>query len=186
MKRILSYFLQGLIFTVPGVVTVYVCYQVFVRIDRWLGLAVPGVGFAITLTAITLIGMLGSNLLTRSVLGRLESLLERLPFVRLLYSSTKELMNAFVGEKRRFDQPVLVAIMPGIDIRQLGFVTQASLMKLGESEHVAVYCPHSYNFSGQLWIVPRERVTPVDAASSEFMAFVLSGGVTDTPNLAPR
>ncbi|HLA90031.1 MAG TPA: DUF502 domain-containing protein [Gemmatimonadaceae bacterium] len=183
MKRLLRYFVQGLVITVPTLVTGYVCYVAFVTLDGWLRLPVPGAGFVITIVAITLIGAFGSSLITRSLIAALDSVLERLPFVRLLYHATKDLMNAFVGEKRRFDAPVLVAVTPDSEIKHLGFITQKSLALLGEAKHVAVYCPHSYNFSGQLWVVPRDRVTPVDSVSSEFMAFVVSGGVTDVPHM---
>lgn len=183
MKRLLRYFLQGLVITVPTLVTGYVCYVTFVTLDGWLGLPVPGAGFVITIVAITVIGAFGSSLITRTLISALDSVLERLPFVRLLYHATKDLMNAFVGEKRRFDAPVLVAVTPDAAIKHLGFITQKSLASLGEAKHVAVYCPHSYNFSGQLWVVPRDRVTPVDRVSSEFMAFVVSGGVTEVPSI---
>ena len=110
MKRLLRYFVQGLILTVPAVVTGYVCYGVFVRIDSWLQLPIPGAGFIATISAITLIGFLGPSLISKSLVDGFERLIERLPFVRLLYHSTKDLLNAFVGEKRRFDKPVIVAL----------------------------------------------------------------------------
>ena len=110
MKRLLRYFVQGLILTVPAVVTGYVCYGLFVRVDSWLHLPVPGAGFVLTISAITLIGFLGPTFLSKPLVEGFEKLIERLPFVRLLYHSTKDLLNAFVGEKRRFDKPVIVAL----------------------------------------------------------------------------
>jgi uncharacterized membrane protein len=82
-----------------------------------------------------------------------------------------------VGEKRRFDKPVIVSITPDDSVRLMGFVTQESLRHLGLAEYVAVYCPHSYNFSGQLYVVSASKVQPVDVASADVMAFVVSGGV---------
>jgi uncharacterized membrane protein len=178
MRRLLGYFLRGLVLLAPLAVTVWVCWLIFTNVDGWLGLPVPGAGFVATLVLITTVGFLGSNLLTRSAVNLLEELMSRLPFVRLLYGSTKDLLNAFVGEKRRFDKPVSVALQPDGSVRLVGFVTQESLPQLGMAGYVAVYCPHSYAFSGQLHVVLATRVQALDVASADAMAFVVSGGVS--------
>ncbi len=178
MGRLLGYFARGLVLLAPVVVTGWVCWVLFTSVDGWLGLPIPGVGFVATIVLITTVGLIGSSLLTRSAVGLLERLLSRLPFVRLLYSSTKELLNAFVGEKRRFDKPVLVALDGGGALRFVGFVTQHSLKHVGLDGDVAVYCPHSYAWAGQLFIVPANRVSPLDVASADAMAFIVSGGVS--------
>lgn len=177
MRRLLGYFARGLVLLAPLAVTVWVCWIVFRSVDGWLGLPIPGAGFVATLGLITLFGFLGSNLLTRSLVSALEAVMTRLPFVRLLYGSTKDLLNAFVGEKRRFDKPVIVSLTADHSVRLMGFVTQESLGGLGLEGQVAVYCPHSYNFSGQLYIVQTAQVQPLDVASADAMAFVVSGGV---------
>ncbi|MBL0940139.1 MAG: DUF502 domain-containing protein [Gemmatimonadaceae bacterium] len=178
MRRLLGYFARGLVLLAPLAVTVWVCWLVFKNVDGWLGLPIPGAGFVATIVLITLFGFLGSNLLTRSAVGLLEAVMNRLPFVRLLYGSTKDLLNAFVGEKRRFDKPVIVSITPDGSVQLMGFLTQESLDHLGLGGQVAVYCPHSYNFSGQLYVVPASHVRPIDVASADAMAFVVSGGVS--------
>ncbi|MBA3673054.1 MAG: DUF502 domain-containing protein [Gemmatimonadaceae bacterium] len=181
MTRFLNYFLKGIVFLAPLALTVYVCVRVFQTIDGWLGIPIPGVGFVVTVLLITLFGFLASSILSRSVLGVVEGLLNRLPFVRLLYSSTKDLLNAFVGEQRRFDKPVLVSPYPGGVARALGFVTQQSLGSIGLHEHVTVYLPQSYNFAGSLLIFPTSAITALDAESADVMAFIVSGGVTAIP-----
>lgn len=178
MKQLLKYFLRGLVLVAPIGITLYICYIVFVTIDRMLPTPIPGAGFLITIAAVTLFGFLASNLLARSVLSLLETVLERLPFVRLLYSSTKDLLNAFVGEKRRFDKPVLVSLEPGGSVKAFGFLTQESLDLVGVPGHSAVYLPQSYNFAGQVLIVPTAQITRVPAPSSDVMAFIVSGGVS--------
>lgn len=183
MKRILGYFLRGLMLTVPLVVTVWVCYAVFMKVDGWLGISIPGLGFVTTLTLITLVGALGSSILTASAVNLLEEVLNKLPFVRLLYTSTKDLLSAFVGEKRRFDKPVLVTLGADGSVKVLGFLTQSSAERLGVDASVVVYVPHSYAWSGQLLLVPSGRVERLATDSAEFMAFVVSGGVTDFPVL---
>jgi uncharacterized membrane protein len=181
VTRLLNYFLKGLVFLAPLALTIYICVRIFTTIDGWLGIPIPGVGFVITVALITLFGFLAQNLITRSVFGIVEGLLDRLPFVRLLYSSTKDLLNAFVGEHRRFDKPVIVNSYPSGTTKALGFVTQQSLLSLGLTEHVAVYMPQSYNFAGQVLIFPTNAITPIAAESADVMAFIVSGGVTAPP-----
>ena len=180
MRRLVGYFVRGLLVLTPVVVTAYVTWWVLGTVDSWLGIPIPGVGFVVTITIITLAGFAASTVITRSLVGALETLFGRLPFVRLLYNSTRDLLNAFVGEHRRFDQPVVVSVTD--DVRVLGFVTQETLTGLpGSAGAVAVYCPQSYNFAGQLLLVPATRVAPITAAASDVLAFIVSGGVTGAP-----
>jgi uncharacterized membrane protein len=181
MRRLVNYFLRGLVLVAPIAITLYVCWIVFVRIDGWLGLPVPGLGFVLTVVLITLVGFLGSSLITRGLVAVVDQTVGRLPFVRLLYTSTKDLLNAFVGEKRRFDKPVLVRISAQSEARMVGFVTQESLGRLGLPGYAAVYFPQSYNFAGNLVVFPSSLLEPLDAASADVMAFIVSGGVTGVP-----
>ena len=181
MRRLLNYFLRGLVLVAPIAITLYVCWIVFVRIDGWLGLPVPGLGFVITIALITLVGFLGSNLITRGMLAIVDHTVGRLPFVRLLYTSTKDLLNAFVGEKRRFDKPVLVRVSMQTEARMVGFVTQDSLDRLGLPGYSSVYFPQSYNFAGNLVVFPASHLEPLDVGSADVMAFIVSGGVTGVP-----
>jgi uncharacterized membrane protein len=183
MRRIFRYFVQGLILTVPAVVTTYVCYLAFTRIDGWLGISIPGVGFVVTMALITLVGFLGTTFVTRTLLSTFEEGLTHLPFVRLVYTSTKDLLNAFVGEKKRFDKPVVVDFTADGAIKCFGFITQEAADSLGAAESVVVYFPQSYAFAGWTFVVPVSRIKRVESISSDFMAFVVSGGVTDVPRI---
>jgi uncharacterized membrane protein len=178
MSRILKYFLRGLVVVAPLAITVYVCVLVFRTIDGWLGLPIPGVGFLITILLILLVGFLASGLFTRGVVAALDEVLERLPFVRLLYSSSKDMLNAFVGEKRRFDKPVLVSLSADGSLKVLAFLTSDSLASLGVSDHVSVYMPQSYGLAGHILVVPADRVQRIEADAATVMAFIISGGVT--------
>ena len=182
MSRLLNYFFRGVIVVAPVAVTIYVCVAIFTSIDNWLGFRIPGVGFLLTIVLITLVGVLASNLITRGLLAAVESILERLPFVRLLYGSTRDLLNPFVGEKRRFDKPVLVTPVAGSSVRVLGFLTQESLAVVGMSDYVTVYVPQSYGLAGQLIVVPATQAAPLMAESADVMAFIISGGVTQMPD----
>jgi uncharacterized membrane protein len=102
----------------------------------------------------------------------------RLPLLRLLHTSIKDLMSAFVGERRRFNRPVLVDMGADGRIKVAGFVTRDSMANYGRPDDVAVYFPQAYNFAGQVVIVPRTAITALDRDSSDVMAFIVSGGVT--------
>ena len=178
-RRIVAYFFRGLVLLAPLAVTIYVCVVLFRAVDGWLGISIPGVGFVATLLLITLVGFLGSNLLTRGAVSVFDGLLNKLPFVSLVYGSTKDLVKAFVGEKRRFDKPVLVQLFAGGHAHLLGFVTQESLAQLGRESLVSVYVPQSYHWAGQVYVFPASAVQRLDASSAAVMAFIVSGGVTE-------
>ena len=178
-RRLVAYFFRGLVLLAPLAVTVYVCWWLFRSVDGWLGISIPGVGFVATLLLIMLVGFLGSNLLTRGAVSVFDKILAKLPFVSLVYGSTRDLVKAFVGEKRRFDKPVLVELFPGGHAHVLGFVTQESLAKLGHASLVSVYVPQSYHWAGQVFVFPANVVQRLDAPSTAVMAFIVSGGVTE-------
>jgi uncharacterized membrane protein len=179
MRKLIAYFLRGLVVTAPVVVSLWVCWEVFRRIDGLLHLSIPGAGFVVTVIAITLVGMIASSLVTAGLVSVIESSIEKLPFVRLVYSSTRDLLNAFVGEKRRFDIPVTVRLVTGSDVKVIGFVTRESLDAFGLPGHVAVYVPQAYAFAGHLLLVPSSQVERLAGESADLMAFVVSGGVAD-------
>lgn len=178
VNSFLQYFLQGLVFLVPIALTVYIFLAVFRIVDGWLGIPIPGIGALLVVVLTAGFGFLASNFLTRRFLVLFENLLDRLPFAKLLHTSVKDLMNAFVGEKKRFTHPVAVELVPGSGIRALGFVTQESLAHLQLTDDVAVYLPQAYNFAGQLLVVPRRQLMVLSVDSSHLMAFVVSGGIT--------
>jgi uncharacterized membrane protein len=186
MRALVNYFFRGLVVVAPLAFTAYVCWRLFVAIDGWLGFPVPGAGFLVTVGFFVLVGFLASTFLARGLFGILEGVLTRLPFVRLVYTSTKDLLNAFVGEKRSFDRPVMVTIYPAVDGRAIGFVTQSALDHLGLGGQVAVYFPFSYSVAGHVMIFPAERVEPLAADSAEVMAFIVSGGVTRVAGAVDR
>ena len=171
-------FFEGLFLVVPVAVTIYVVFLVFSFIDGWLNIPVPGIGFILTIGMLVLVGRLASNVFFRGALGSLEKVLTRTPFVKLVYTSLKDLIEAFMGEKKRFDQPVLVTLMPGGYAQAIGFVTRQNLDLLGLEDRVAVYFPQSYNFAGNLLVVPRSQIRPLHADSVDIMTFIVSGGVS--------
>jgi uncharacterized membrane protein len=179
------YFFQGLLFAAPTIITVLIAYWLFSKIDEpvrhWFHLTTIGLGFLIALVVafplLTLVGFLSSNLLTRPLMQLADSQFDRFPLVKLFHASLKDLLGAFVGKKKRFNRPVLVSVIPGSELKFVGFVTCATMETWGLKDQVAVYIPAAFNFGGNLIVVPKDRVTPVDMPTSEVMAFVFSGGV---------
>ncbi len=183
MRFLMRYFFRGLVFVVPIALTVYILWMVFsgiealVDTDRWLGIRTPGLGTLIALVAITAVGMLVSNVLTGWFARAVDRLFQRVPIAKLIHGAIKDLLAAFVGEQKKFDRPVLVAMGEGLHGRALGFVTRDELSWAGEGQ-VAVYFPQSYNFAGQVLIFPTSALTPLEVEPSEVMQFIVSGGVS--------
>lgn len=178
MTRLLNYFFRGLIILAPAVVTIYVFWLIFSTVDRWMGFRIPGLGIVVTMALVTLFGFLATTVLARWVLGLLDSAFKRTPIVRLVYTSTRDLLDAFVGEKRRFDRPVVVTTSADGIEKAFGFVTSEAMSRFGLDGHVTVYLPFSYTFTGVIRIYPAAQIRPLSTDSAELMAFVVSGGVT--------
>lgn len=178
-------FLKGLLLVVPLTVTIAVFWFVFVKIDGLLGFSVPGLGFLLTILMIIGVGALGSTLLVNRVMADLEKAVGRVPMAKLIYFSLKDFVGAFVGEKKRFNRPAMVSIAgSGGEVKILGFVTADGLDIPGMENFVAVYLPQSYNFAGNLILVPRERVTLLpQRESSRWLTFIVSGGVSGGSDL---
>ncbi len=178
VKRLAGYFVRGCLVLVPAGLTFYILFAILRTIDQLLPIGIPGVGLLLTLILVTLVGVLTSNVVGRSVFDASERALRRLPLVKLIYSSIKDLINAFMGDKKSFNRPVAVTLNPGSGLKALGFITRDGLHALDMPMHVAVYFPQSYNFAGYLAVVAREQVEALDVNSAELMTFIISGGVS--------
>lgn len=186
MRKFLNYFLQGLLIVGPIAVTIYILFMVFNYVDTIipfelvLPFRIPGLGLLLIILLISIVGYLGSSYAINPFMAVIEKGIERAPLVKLIYSSIKDLIAAFVGEKKRFNHPVLVTINKEAGIQRIGFITQNDLSDIGlPNEKVAVYFPFSYSFAGELLIVPKENIAMINASGTEMMKFVISGGVTE-------
>ncbi|HLG04322.1 MAG TPA: DUF502 domain-containing protein [Bacteroidia bacterium] len=188
MKNFIRYFIQGLIILVPVSITIFVLYQLFAWISGLFSrldvMVHPYADPFLVLLAIVLIiflaGVIGSNLVARFFIEESGKFLEKIPFVRLIYSPIKDFTSAFIGNKRVFQRPVFVVTNKETGTREIGFITDDDLSELGLSnEFVAVYIPMSYAISGRLLIVPRQNISPLDVPASEAMKFIVSGGVSE-------
>jgi uncharacterized membrane protein len=184
MKWLLRYLVQGAIVAVPVVVTFWVVFLLVTTVDGFLHMPVPGLGLILTLIFLTLLGFVASSVVGTRVIAGVEASLQRLPLIKILYNAIKDLIGAFVGNKKSFNRPVAVKLSGG-DMHVFGFATRDPLYLPGFEHHIAVYFPQSYNFAGNVMIVPRTSVTPLDVRSSEAMTFIVSGGVSGNLS-APR
>lgn len=186
MKRLFKYFLQGLLLSGPLAVTLYTVFVMFNYVDRLIGdplkehyqLDIPGIGIVVLFISLTLLGLIGETIIARPFISFTRRLLKRAPLLNVIYTSLNDLFTAFVGKEKKFNVPVIVCMNQENNLWKLGFVTEKNLGEFGLNEMVAVYFPHSYNFSGELYIVPEKSVKLIDLSPSEVMKFVVSGGVT--------
>lgn len=179
MSKLANYFLNGLLIVAPITLTVYILVGIFMWLDGLLNLnGYPGLGLLTMLVLITIVGFIARSFAVRPLLVLMERILHRTPLVSIIYSSLKDLFDAFVGDNQKFNRPVLVCINEQPKAYRMGFATHDDLTALHRPDLLAVYYPHSYNFSGELQLVPKESVTYIDLPSSEVMKFVVSGGVS--------
>jgi uncharacterized membrane protein len=180
MKKFINYFLQGLLYIVPITATGAFVVWAFNKIDKIIPGLFPGLGVAIVIILITIIGILGSTVIARPINSFFQNLLKKAPLLETIYSSVKDLMNTFVGKKKGFQEAVFVKIFENSTIERIGFITNKDLAELNINDNrVLVYIPHSYNFSGNLFVVEKKYLTPIDAPSSEIMKLIVSGGVAE-------
>ncbi len=190
-RIVLQYFVRGLLFVFPVGATIVIVVAMVTWIDGLIndlfgnifGFELPGLGILVVFFGIALFGYLLSNAFIKAIFSILDRSIAKMPFVSLIYTSLKELTEAFVGDKKKFNKPV-IAEFSQEGLYRLGFITQEDLSALDLHQLVAVYCPHSYNFSGNLFLLPRDKVRAVDANATDVMKFIVSAGVTNIQEAA--
>lgn len=198
LRKLLQYFFQGLIVLAPIGITIWVVLGLFNFVDNILpniihGLApsfltkdsegnlnkIPGLGFIVVIVLVLFVGWISSIFVVGRLVSVLDTVLEKTPGIKFIYSSVKDFLEAFAGNKKKFDKPVLVNV-DATDVWRIGFITQPNTHELGLPTHVTVYVPHSYAISGITYIVPRERIRLLDNVSAaDAMKYTVSGGVTE-------
>lgn len=188
MKRLLRYLLQGILFFVPGFITFYIIYRLIHTVGVWVestGFSIHPlvdafIGLIAVVIGLTTLGAIGSSFFFRPIFSWIDELIEKAPLVKVIYTSIKDLVEAFVGQKKKFNKPVLVKISESPTMEKLGFLTASNLEAAQiEPGKVVVYFPASFSLMGELCIVSKENVRFLNANSSELMKFIISGGVTD-------
>lgn len=177
-RSILRYFLQGIIITAPIAITAWAAYSIFDFVDTKIPYVPRGLGFLIVLSSLIIIGWLGSTFfIWKFMIDFFDGILERTPFLKFIYTSVKEVVESFMGDKRKFSKPVLVKMRTNPEVFQIGFITQKDLQFIGLQNKLAVYMPHSYAISGVVVIVDKENITHLDMNPADAMKMAVSGGV---------
>jgi uncharacterized membrane protein len=176
IAKLINHFLKGLLVVLPFTVTYSIIKSIVIWLDTLFDVGIPAVGFLVVIISITILGWIGSRIFTQPLISFMDDILGKIPFVKIIYTSVKDFMEAFVGDKKKFNNPVMVKMADGLF--KPGFITQENLSSLKLPGMVAVYCPHSYAFSGNIFFAEREKVIPIEGNSTELMKFIVSGGVT--------
>lgn len=185
-RKTLNNLLQGILYVAPISVTVYAVFMVFTFLDKSFAFLVPnqpfpGMGILLGLLLLIIIGYVGSHFLNKRLVYEFDKVIERAPLIKVIYFSVRDLLSTFVDKKKRLGKPVVVRVSKELNLYRVGFITQKSLGELGlDPNFVAVYFPHSYAFSGELYIIHKENITevPPESSATDVMKFIVSGGVT--------
>ena len=183
--KLFSFFVKGLLLLAPVYVTGYIIFNLLDSLDSQFFVQYRGTGLVVLIGIIMIVGFLGSTFISVPVVQIFEVAIIRIPLVGIIYSSLKDLVGAFVGDKKKFNQPVRFMLNKENGIQKIGFVTQEDLQFIEIKDSVMVYCPHSYAFSGELFIVPFASITLLNFPASDVMKMIISGGVSlsqDTKN----
>lgn len=190
LKAFVNYFVKGLLVVIPIGLTIYFVVWAVKALDASLNLSdllwtdksgephyIPGLGLLSVIVLIMLAGLFVTSFITQPIYNWMERWLKRFPVFSFIYGSIKDFTEAFVGDEKKFDKPVLIE-MNDTGVKKIGFLTQKDLKKIGLPGEVAVYVPFSYSFAGQLYVVPADKITPLKMKASEAMKFAVSGGVS--------
>jgi uncharacterized membrane protein len=201
-KRLLQFFLQGLLILAPIAITFWAITTFFIFVDGILpnllhGILprlmtdaagnvkrITGLGFVVVILLVLSVGYVSSNYVFSKVVDAFDKLLEKTPGIKFIYSTLKDFFEAFAGEKKKFTQNVLANVDDN-DVWRVGFVTQENMEEFGFTDYVAVYIPMAYSVAGNVYVIPRERVKPItNISAAQTMKFAVSGGVTDVEDSA--
>jgi uncharacterized membrane protein len=191
LSKLFQYFLQGLLVIAPLAITFYAVYWIVSSIDNLLPIFTArdqngqvyvqnyGLGFLIIIAAICLVGYFSAFFFQLKLFNLFDKWMEKAPGIRFIYSTVKDFFEAFAGEKKKFNRPVLANIDDN-DVWRVGFITQEEMADFGFGDYVAVYIPASYSISGNVYLIPRARVRPItNIDATDAMKFAISGGVAD-------
>lgn len=178
VQALFKYFLRGLLLVAPVGITIYIIVIMVQWADNLIPIKIPGLGLLTVVLATSLIGYLANTIIAKPFFSVVGSMLKRVPLVNFIYTSINDLVTAFVGDKKRFDAPVLVPFDDHGILYKPGFITHKDLAEIGLPGKATVYFPHSYNFSGNVFIVDKTRLIPLSGKNTDIMKYIVSGGIS--------
>lgn len=189
-RALLNYLIKGLLIVLPIALSIYIVIWAVTTVDGWLNVNnilgvdprtgasrnIPGLGLALVIALIMLAGIFVTNFVTEPMYKWFNRWMNRLPGLNFIYSSIKDLAEAFVGDEKKFNHPVIVEVEG--DLKKIGFLTQGDLTTIGLPGECVVYFPFSYSFAGQVCVVKKEKIKALQMSAAEAMKLVVSGGVS--------
>ena len=182
LRLFLRSFIQGLIIIGPFAITVWIIWSIVFSIDNIIpsiSEKFPGLIFFTVIFGTSFIGFFGNKfIIGRLIVDGVDYVLEHIPGIKFIYSSLKDVLGSFVGDKKKFNVPVWVKTNETPEIWRMGFLTQSDMSVVNLDQMVAVYLPHSYAVSGWVIITKYNNIKEVTGMSAaEAMKFAVSGGV---------
>ena len=197
-KKLLQYFLQGLLILAPIAITAYSIFWVVTSIDSLLPIFTYqdlqgnvkvqnyGIGFVIIIAALVVIGYFSSFFITGRVVSFVDKILEKTPGIKHIYSTTRDFFEAFAGDKKKFTKNVLANVDDN-DVWRFGFITRDDMEEFGLKDYVTVYIPMAYSVAGNVYVIPKERIrTITNISAAQTMKFAVSGGITEVDEEVPH
>jgi uncharacterized membrane protein len=197
-KKLLQYFLQGLLILAPIAITAYAIFFVVTSIDSLIPIFTYkdllgnvrvqnyGIGFVIIIAALIVIGYFSSFFITGRVVSFVDKILEKTPGIKHIYSTTRDFFEAFAGDKKKFTKNVLANVDDN-DVWRFGFITRDDMEEFGLKDYVAVYIPMAYSVAGNVYVIPKNRIRPItNISAAQTMKFAVSGGITDVDEEIPH
>jgi len=185
LKRLMAYFIQGILTFLPIALTIYVVVGIFNIIDGIIGkyfiaigINIPGLGLLTTLIFITMVGILSNLFISRRLIDFLDRFMGNMPLVKLIYSIIKETIHALLGNKNYFGKVVMIGLPGDPEIKILGFITAEDAEMFNLKDYVAVYIMQSMQWAGFTFLVPRDRVEILDMKTEVALQFIVSAGIT--------
>lgn len=189
-QRLLYYLIKGILVVVPVAGAVFLIIWIVASLDNALNISqhfledehghplyIPGIGILTVILILVLVGFIFTTLVTTPIQSWLSRTINRIPLFNTLYSSIKDFTEAFVGDAKKFNEPVLVQVND-MGLKKIGFLTQKDLHKIGLEGEVIVYFPYSYSFAGQVVVVDSKYVSKLNMSATDAMKLVVSGGVS--------
>lgn len=181
-NNLFSYFIRGVLNIVPFALTWYILTSAIGWVDSLIDVNIPGLGAIISIAVIIFFGYIAGSIFVKSFFSIIENAIIKMPGISIVYSSIKDFISGILDKKMKFDRPVLIVTDSGSDTKKIGFITNDDLQNLGLDDMVAVFVPTCYSFAGELYVVSKKNIIPIECASSGsmIMKFVISGGIIDT------
>jgi uncharacterized membrane protein len=189
MKTLFKYFINGVLFLTPIMLTLVIVHWILAWWDKTAGkvfpVEIPGLPLLISILVVILIGYIVSWWLSASLLNYIDKLFTKVPVVKFIYTIIKYTLTSVLGEKKSFSKIAVIKI-PNTNMKMLGFITSEDLSHLGFKDHMAVYIMQSMQWAGVTLLVPNEDIEILEGVKmEEVLKFIVSAGIVSAGTESP-